>query len=56
VFSRVAWPDMVGRGRYKTFLDVSSGISRLVGGWGCYKLVSKLQFSTLSLNGPNELS
>jgi hypothetical protein len=36
VFSGVAWPDMVGRGCYKTFSYVSSGISWPVGGWGCY--------------------
>jgi hypothetical protein len=25
------------------------------GGWGCYNMVSELQFSTLSLDGPSKL-
>jgi hypothetical protein len=26
------------------------------GGWGCYNMVSELQFSTLSLDGPSKMN
>jgi hypothetical protein len=52
----VAYPHSLRLGMSQYGIRVFYGVAWLdLGGWGCYKLVSKLHFSTLSLDGSCKL-